>query len=91
MFVGVSACIVWIGLTSCAGDETLVYLERPVEDIYNLAMDLLLDEDYEQAAGHVHRFLSLDETSLKSADKKRFIVSRKLYKDRSLVSLEIKG
>ena len=50
VIVNVFACVVWVGLTSCAGDETLVYLERPVEDIYNLAMDLLLDEDYDQAA-----------------------------------------
>ncbi|SVD33775.1 uncharacterized protein METZ01_LOCUS386629, partial [marine metagenome] len=50
IIVNVFACVVWVGLTSCAGDETLVYLERPVEDIYNLAMDLLLDEDYDQAA-----------------------------------------
>ena len=50
MGINVFACIVGIGLTSCAGDETLVYLERPVEDIYNLGMDLLIDEDYEKAA-----------------------------------------
>jgi len=50
MAFAVFLCFVWIGLASCAGEETLVYLERPVEDIYNLAMDLLLDEDYEKAA-----------------------------------------
>ena len=50
MAFAVFSCFVWISLASCAGEETLVYLERPVEDIYNLAMDLLLDEDYEKAA-----------------------------------------
>ena len=42
--------VVGIGLTSCAADETAIYLERPVEDIYNSSMDLLLDEDYQAAA-----------------------------------------
>ena len=31
--------------------------------------EALQNEDYEQAAGHVHRFLSLDETTLKSAEE----------------------
>jgi outer membrane protein assembly factor BamD len=37
-------------LSNCAKDEANVYLERPVEDIYNYAMDLLLDKDYQMAA-----------------------------------------
>lgn len=36
-------------LSACGGDEE-VYVERPVEDLYNEAMDLLIDGDYELAA-----------------------------------------
>lgn len=36
-------------LAACGGDEE-VYVERPVEDLYNEAMDLLIDRDYELAA-----------------------------------------
>ena len=39
-----------VGLANCAKDEASIYLERPVEDIYNYAMDLLLDKDYQMAA-----------------------------------------
>ena len=39
-----------VGLVNCAKDEASIYLERPVEDIYNYAMDLLLDKDYQMAA-----------------------------------------
>ena len=39
-----------VGLANCAKDEASIYLERPVEDIYNNAMDLLLDKDYQMAA-----------------------------------------
>ncbi len=36
-------------LAACGGDEE-AYVEQPVEDLYNDAMDLLLDGDYEPAA-----------------------------------------
>ena len=36
-------------LAACGGGED-AYVERPVEDLYNEAMDLLLDGDYEPAA-----------------------------------------
>lgn len=39
-----------VGLANCAKDEASIYLERSVEDIYNYAMDLLLDKDYQMAA-----------------------------------------
>ena len=39
-----------VGLANCAKDEASIYLDRPVEDIYNYAMDLLLDKDYQMAA-----------------------------------------
>ena len=39
-----------VGLANCAKDEASIYLERSVEDIYNYAMDLLLDKDYHMAA-----------------------------------------
>lgn len=41
-----------VGLAGCSSDddEELAYQERPVEEIYNKAMDHLLNEDYRQAA-----------------------------------------
>ena len=39
-----------VGLANCAKDEASIYLDRSVEDIYNYAMDLLLDKDYQMAA-----------------------------------------
>jgi outer membrane protein assembly factor BamD len=44
-----SALIVPVGLAGCASDEP-EYVERPVGELYNQAMDQLLDEEYEQAA-----------------------------------------
>ena len=38
-----------VGLAGCASDEP-EYVERPVGELYNQAMDQLLDEDYELAA-----------------------------------------
>lgn len=37
-------------LAACAGGDEDAYVERPVEDLYNEAMDLLLDGDYAPAA-----------------------------------------
>ncbi len=37
------------GLTACS-DDAEVYLERPVEDLYNEAFNLLLDGDFKDAA-----------------------------------------
>ena len=38
-----------VGLAGCASDEP-EYVERPVGELYNQAMDQLLDENYQQAA-----------------------------------------
>lgn len=38
-----------VGLAGCASDEP-EYVERPVGELYNQAMDQLLEEEYEQAA-----------------------------------------
>ena len=38
-----------VGLVGCASDEP-EYVERPVGELYNQAMDQLLDEEYQQAA-----------------------------------------
>ena len=38
-----------VGLAGCASDEP-EYVERPVGELYNQAMDQLLDEEYQQAA-----------------------------------------
>jgi outer membrane protein assembly factor BamD len=44
--------LVVAGLTGCAGgaDEEEAYIERPVEELYNTALDLLQEGDYENAA-----------------------------------------
>lgn len=39
-----------LALAGCASDEEPEYVERPVGELYNQAMDDLLDENYEQAA-----------------------------------------
>ncbi len=46
---GILMLAVGTGLISCAVDESEIYVERPVEDIYNLAMDYLLDGDHDAA------------------------------------------
>ncbi len=43
--IALAAC-----LAACAGDEGEDYVERPVEDLYNAAMDRLADGDYALAA-----------------------------------------
>lgn len=42
--------IVALGLAGCSGDDEPAYVERPVEDLYNNAMDQLLVENYDEAA-----------------------------------------
>ena len=37
-------------LTGCADTKPEIYIERPIEEIYNIAMDYLLDGSYEDAA-----------------------------------------
>ncbi|MEE2694152.1 MAG: outer membrane protein assembly factor BamD [Pseudomonadota bacterium] len=44
--VAIFGCVI---LTGCEGTRPEIYIERPVEDIYNIAMDYLLDGDYEDA------------------------------------------
>lgn len=46
------AVLVMLGglMAACASEETDDYVERPVGEIYNEAMDLLQDENYEAAA-----------------------------------------
>ncbi|MBK1696508.1 outer membrane protein assembly factor BamD [Rhodovibrio salinarum] len=39
-----------VGLAGCASDEQPEYVERPVGELYNQAMDQLLDEQYDTAA-----------------------------------------
>ena len=39
-----------VALTGCDATRPEIYIERPVEDIYNIAMDYLLDEAYGDAA-----------------------------------------
>ncbi len=43
------ACALALFLSACADDEE-IYIERPVEELYNSAMDELLDESFTDAA-----------------------------------------
>src|SRR6266850_2484116 len=45
---GVAALICWLG--ACGGGKKDVYVEKPVDDLYNKAMDALVDERYSEAA-----------------------------------------
>jgi outer membrane protein assembly factor BamD len=46
----VAVVVLTLGLWACSSDEEPEYIERPVEDLYNAAMDRLLFQDYEEAA-----------------------------------------
>ncbi len=39
-----------LGLAACASDDGPAYVERPVEELYNSAMDQLLTAEYDEAA-----------------------------------------
>lgn len=39
-----------LALAACGGDKTQAYIEKPVDDLYNKAMDALVEEDYAIAA-----------------------------------------
>jgi len=39
------------GLAACGGDKKDAYIEKPVDDLYNQAMDQMVGEDYAKAAG----------------------------------------
>ena len=39
-----------LGLVACSSDEEPAYVERPVEDLYNTAMDQLLVANYDESA-----------------------------------------
>jgi outer membrane protein assembly factor BamD len=45
-----SAVVAVLLLAACAGDKKDTYVEKPVEDLYNAAMNQLLDSAYEKAA-----------------------------------------
>jgi outer membrane protein assembly factor BamD len=44
-----AAMTVSLALVACSSDDTPEYVERPVEDLYNSAMNTLLAGDYEEA------------------------------------------
>ncbi len=45
-----AAIFLVLALWACSSDDKPAYVERPVEDLYNTAMDRLLVEDYPEAA-----------------------------------------
>ena len=48
---GLVVCALALGLTACGGNEDeLEYVERPVETIYNIAVDKMVDGNYREAA-----------------------------------------
>ena len=46
----VAAMLLLIVLASCGDSKNQVYIEKPVDDLYNKAMDSLVDENYTAAA-----------------------------------------
>jgi len=44
------AALLLLALAACSGDKNQAYIEKPVDDLYNKAMDALVDENYTQAA-----------------------------------------
>lgn len=46
----VAALLLTIALAACGGSKDEVYVEKPVDDLYNKAMDALVDERYSTAA-----------------------------------------
>ncbi len=46
-----AAAVLLLALVACSGDsKNQVYVEKPVDDLYNKAMDALVDENYNTAA-----------------------------------------
>ena len=45
-----ASVMVVLALAACGGDDEPVYIERPVEDLYNTAMNELAAENYAEAA-----------------------------------------
>jgi outer membrane protein assembly factor BamD len=45
-----AAVLLAFGLAACGGDDKPVYVEKPVEELYNGAMDAMQAGDYEEAA-----------------------------------------
>src|SRR6202140_2008797 len=46
----VAAILLMIALASCSDSKNEAYIEKPVDDLYNKAMDALVDENYTAAA-----------------------------------------
>ena len=46
----VAAILLLIALASCSDSKNQAYIEKPVDDLYNKAMDALVDENYATAA-----------------------------------------
>jgi outer membrane protein assembly factor BamD len=46
----IAAIVLTIALVSCGGSKNEAYIEKPVDDLYNKAMDALVDENYTAAA-----------------------------------------
>ena len=46
----IAAAAVLIVLAACGGSKNEVYIEKPVDDLYNKAMDALVEENYATAA-----------------------------------------
>jgi outer membrane protein assembly factor BamD len=48
----VGAVLLLLGLAACGGgNKQEAYIEKPVDDLYNTAMDQMASEDYDKAAG----------------------------------------
>jgi len=47
---GIAALLLTIALAGCGDSKNQAYIEKPVDDLYNKAMDALVDENYAAAA-----------------------------------------
>jgi outer membrane protein assembly factor BamD len=50
LYRGLAALVLALSLAACGGSKKEVYVEKPVDDLYNLAMDQVAEEDYAKAA-----------------------------------------
>src|ERR1700730_16823114 len=46
----IAAAGLLIAVSACSDSKNQAYIEKPVDDLYNKAMDALVDENYAQAA-----------------------------------------
>src|ERR1051326_524321 len=46
----IAAAVLLVSVTACGGSKNEAYIEKPVDELYNKAMDAMVDERYNEAA-----------------------------------------